>query len=148
MVISFIVIFIVQTITQALLHYYTYKFRGTKGRKAAFITHNNRLELVWTVIPAIVLFVLILVSSNFKRVYWIITMAGIIILVGHYIDVYNMIMPSAVGDKWGFGIPELASLMFFAGLFIFIVFSTLTKAPLEAKGDPFNEESKKFIYPF
>ena len=91
---------------------------------------------------------LILVSSNFKRVYWIITMAGIIILVGHYIDVYNMIMPSAVGDKWGFGIPELASLMFFAGLFIFIVFSTLTKAPLEAKGDPFNEESKKFVYPF
>ena len=91
---------------------------------------------------------LILVSSNFKRVYWIITMAGIIILVGHYIDVYNMIMPSAVGDKWGFGIPELASLMFFAGLFIFIVFSSLTKAPLEAKGDPFNEESKKFVYPF
>ena len=63
-VISFIVIFIVQTITQALLHYYTYKFRGTKGRKAAFITHNNRLELVWTVIPAIVLFVLILYGMS------------------------------------------------------------------------------------
>jgi cytochrome c oxidase subunit 2 len=54
----------VQTITQALLHYYTYKFRGTKGRKAAFITHNNRLELVWTVIPAIVLFVLILYGMS------------------------------------------------------------------------------------
>ena len=64
LVISFIVIFIVQTITQALLHYYTYKFRGTKGRKAAFITHNNRLELVWTVIPAIVLFVLILYGMS------------------------------------------------------------------------------------
>ena len=64
LVISFIVIFIVQTITQALLHYYTYKFRGTKGRKATFITHNNRLELVWTVIPAIVLFVLILYGMS------------------------------------------------------------------------------------
>ena len=91
---------------------------------------------------------MILVSSNFKRVSWIITMAGIIILVGHYIDVYNMIMPSAVGDKWGFGIPELGSLMFFGGLFILTVFYSLTKAPLEAKGDPFNEESKKFVYPF
>ena len=64
LVISFIVIFIVQTITQALLHYYTYKFRGTKGRKAEFITHNNKLELVWTVIPAIVLFVLILYGMS------------------------------------------------------------------------------------
>ena len=91
---------------------------------------------------------LILVSSNFKRVSWIITMAGTIILIGHYIDVYNMIMPSAVGDKWGFGIPELGSLMFFGGIFILTVFYSLTKAPLEVKGDPFNEESKKFVYPF
>ena len=91
---------------------------------------------------------LILVSSNFKRVSWIITMAGIIILVGHYIDVYNMIMPSAVGDQWGFGVPELGSLMFFGGIFILTVFYSLTKAPLEVKGDPFNEESKKFVYPF
>ena len=91
---------------------------------------------------------LILVSSNFKRVNSIIVTAGIIILTGHYIDVYNMIMPSAVGDQWGFGIPELSSLMFFGGIFIYIVFLTLTKAPLETKGDPFNEESKKFVYPF
>ena len=91
---------------------------------------------------------LLLVSSSLKRVNWILVMAGIVILVGHYIDVFNMIMPSAVGDQWFIGIPEISSIMFFAGLFIYIVFSSLTKAPLEAKGDPFNEESKKFIYPF
>jgi len=60
LIISFIVIFIVQTVTQALLHYFAYKYRGINGRKASFITHNNKLELVWTVIPAIVLFALIL----------------------------------------------------------------------------------------
>ena len=60
MLISFLVIFFVQTVTQALLHYFAYKYRGINGRKAFFITHNNKLELVWTVIPAIVLFVLIL----------------------------------------------------------------------------------------
>ena len=60
LIISFIIIFIVQTVTQALLHYFAYKYRGINGRKASFITHNNKLELVWTVIPAIVLFALIL----------------------------------------------------------------------------------------
>ena len=60
LIISFIIIFIVQTVTQALLHYFAYKYRGINGRKASFITHNNKLELVWIVIPAIVLFALIL----------------------------------------------------------------------------------------
>ena len=60
LIISLIIIFIVQTVTQALLHYFAYKYRGINGRKASFITHNNKLELVWTVIPAIVLFALIL----------------------------------------------------------------------------------------
>ena len=91
---------------------------------------------------------LLLVSSSLKRVNWILVMAGIVILVGHYMDVFNMIMPSAVGDQWFIGFPEIGSIMFFAGLFIYIVFSSLTTAPLETRGDPFNEESKKFIYPF
>ena len=89
---------------------------------------------------------LILINSDFKRLNWIIVTAGIIILIGHYMDVFNMIMPSAVGDQWSFGIPELGSVMFFAGLFIYIVFNSLTKAPLEATGDPLNKESEKFVY--
>ena len=89
---------------------------------------------------------LILINSDFKRLNWIILTAGIIILIGHYMDVFNMIMPSAVGDQWSFGIPELGSVMFFAGLFIYIVFDSLTKAPLEATGDPLNKESEKFVY--
>ena len=89
---------------------------------------------------------LILINSDFKRLNWIIVTAGIIILIGHYMDVFNMIMPSAVGDQWSFGVPELGSVMFFAGLFIYIVFDSLTKAPLEATGDPLNKESEKFVY--
>ncbi|MAS30360.1 MAG: quinol:cytochrome C oxidoreductase [Flavobacteriaceae bacterium] len=89
---------------------------------------------------------LILINSDFKRLNWMIVTAGIIILIGHYMDVFNMIMPSAVGDQWFFGIPELGSVMFFSGLFIYIVFSSLTKAPLEASGDPFKKESEKFVY--
>lgn len=60
MIISMIVIFIVQTVTQFILHYFAYKYKGEKGRKALFYADNNKLEFVWTVIPAIVLAVLII----------------------------------------------------------------------------------------
>ena len=53
--ISFAVIFFVQTITQALLHYFGYKYRGEKGKKALFYADNDRLEFIWTIIPVIVL---------------------------------------------------------------------------------------------
>jgi len=58
--ISFAVILFAQTITQAVLHYFAYKYRGINNRKAFFITHDNNLELVWTVIPAFVFFGLII----------------------------------------------------------------------------------------
>ncbi len=60
MLISFIIIFIVQTITQALLHYFGYKYRGEKGKKALFYADNDRLEFIWTIIPVVVLAGLIL----------------------------------------------------------------------------------------
>ncbi|MFD2892538.1 quinol:cytochrome C oxidoreductase [Flavobacterium chuncheonense] len=89
---------------------------------------------------------LILVNTDFKRLSWIIVMAGIVILCGHYIDFFNMIMPATVGDQWFIGLPEISSIAFFLGLFIFVVFTTLTKAPLEPKGNPLIEESKHFHY--
>ena len=58
--ITFSVIFFVQTITQALLHYFSYKYRGNKSKKAFFLADNDRLEAIWTIIPTIVLAVLIL----------------------------------------------------------------------------------------
>lgn len=89
---------------------------------------------------------LILINTDFKRLTWIVVMAGIVILFGHYIDFFNMIMPATVGDQWFIGIPEIGALMFFLGLFIFVVFTALTKAPLVPKGNPFIEESKHFHY--
>ena len=62
--ISFALIMIVQIITQALLHYFSFKYRGLKDTKASFITHDNKLEFIWTIIPAIVLFGLILYGMS------------------------------------------------------------------------------------
>ena len=60
MLVSMAIIFFVQTITQALLHYFGYKYRGQKGKKALFYADNDRLEFIWTIIPVIVLAGLIL----------------------------------------------------------------------------------------
>ncbi|ADV49359.1 quinol:cytochrome C oxidoreductase [Cellulophaga sp. E16_2] len=89
---------------------------------------------------------LILMNSDFKRVNWFVVMAGIVILAGHYLDIFNAIMPSTVGDQWYIGIPEIGAVLFFAGLFIFWVFRALSKAPLQPTRNPFIEESKHFHY--
>lgn len=46
---------VVFVITHIALFWFTYKYRGEKGKKALFMPHNNTLELVWTGIPAIVM---------------------------------------------------------------------------------------------
>lgn len=46
---------IVFFVTQVLTFWYPYKYRRQEGSKAQFISHNNTLELVWTLIPAIVM---------------------------------------------------------------------------------------------
>ncbi|NJX16086.1 cytochrome c oxidase subunit II [Tamlana crocina] len=55
MIISLVIIFLVQTITQFLLHYFAFKYKGEKGKKALFFADNNKLEAIWTIIPVIVL---------------------------------------------------------------------------------------------
>ncbi|NNL79566.1 MAG: cytochrome c oxidase subunit II [Flavobacteriaceae bacterium] len=55
MIISMVIIFIVQTITQFLLHYFAFKYKGEKGKKALFYADNDKLEFIWTIIPVIVL---------------------------------------------------------------------------------------------
>jgi len=90
--------------------------------------------------------VLMLMNSDYKRVNWFVILTGIVILVGHYIDVFNMVMPATVGASWFIGLPEIGAIMFFFGLFVLVVFTALTKAPLLAKRNPFIKESKHFHY--
>ncbi len=90
--------------------------------------------------------ILILINTDFKRITWVLVMAGTVILLGHYVDFFNMIMPATVGDQWFIGVSEISSLLFFLGLFIFVIFTAMTKVPLLPKRNPFIEESKHFHY--
>ena len=89
---------------------------------------------------------LLLMNSDYKRVNWFVVLTGIVILVGHYIDIFVMVMPGTVGKSWFIGIPEIGSVLFFLGLFILVVFTALTKAPLLLKNNPFMKESKNYHY--
>jgi cytochrome c oxidase subunit 2 len=53
--ISFVLIGIVQFATQAMLFFFSYKYRGVGNRKALFYADSHKLELIWTTIPTIVL---------------------------------------------------------------------------------------------
>ncbi len=51
---------IVFVITHIALFWFAYKYRGQKGRIADFIPHDNKLEIIWTAIPAIVMCFLVI----------------------------------------------------------------------------------------
>ncbi len=90
--------------------------------------------------------ILLLMNSDYKRVPLFVIISGIIILVGHYIDIYLLVMPSTVGPNWFFGIPEIGGLLFFLGLFIIVVGNGLGKVSLYPKGNPFLKESEHYHY--
>jgi len=113
-----------------------------------FVTRIQDFKLSYFLMIAInfVLPVLLLINSDFKRINWMVIMTGLLILFGHYLDVYHMIIPATVGDQWSIGLTEISALLFFAGLFIFVVFTELTKAPITPENNPLIEESKHFHY--
>ena len=90
--------------------------------------------------------ILLLINSDFKSIPWFVTLGGIVILGGHYLDVFVMIMPGTVGAQYGFGIGEISGILFFVGLFIYATFSAFAKADPLAKGNPFLHESETHHY--
>ena len=47
-----------------ILAYFLFKYRGRKGNSAFYYTHNNKLEIIWTVAPTIVLTGVIIYGLN------------------------------------------------------------------------------------
>lgn len=64
--ITLAITFVVFVITQILLFWFSYKYQEKEGQKAYYFPHNNKLEVIWTVIPAITLTVLV----GFGLFYW------------------------------------------------------------------------------
>lgn len=88
--------------------------------------------------------VTVLMSRDSKRNRGFVFTAGIVILFGHWLDIFIMIMPGTVGSNWSLGLVQIGTMLGFVGLFINVVFRALAKAPLMIKNHPMFTESKHF----
>ena len=106
-----------------------------------FDTNYRNWILIMMVIN-LVLPLLVLMTRDAKRNTGLLSVMAILVVIGHYMDTFQMVMPGAVAENWGWSIPELGTLLFFAGLFTFVVMNALTKVPVEPAQGTFLDESK------
>ncbi|WP_113738491.1 hypothetical protein [Blattabacterium clevelandi] len=92
-----------------------------------------------------------LMSSKSKINTKIVLIVSFLLLVGHYIDIYNLIAPEIVVNKHlypKFGLHEIGSLLLIGNIFIYILFFNINRKNLNFIGNPFFQESKKYKYPY
>ena len=103
----------------------------------------NYFRVLW-VLNLLVNFIapfLVLMTRDAKRQTQVLLVAGVIILIGHWLDVYVMVMPGTVGADWHIGFIEIGTALGYLGLFIYVVLNELTKAALVPKNHPMLAES-------
>ncbi len=83
-----------------------------------------------------------LMSRDAKRLANRMKWTAVVLIIGHWLDYYLMIMPGTVKNERAFGVEELTIFVGFAGLFVFLMLSALSKFDsLVPKKHPFLEES-------
>jgi hypothetical protein len=82
-----------------------------------------------------------LMTRNAKRRPEIFLPIGLILLYGHWHDLFLMIMPGAIGTFAGIGLVEIGTFLLFAGIFIAVVFRALSRYNLVPVNHPYLEES-------
>lgn len=108
----------------------------------------NRMYTDYSV-PFIVMFFInfavpfyVLIARDAKRNPAFILPVALLIFVGHFVDVYLLVIPGTMHDHNHFGWMEVGMFLGFLGLFVFTTFRALSKAPLVAVNHPFLQESK------
>jgi hypothetical protein len=84
---------------------------------------------------------LVLMTRDAKRQGAILWVAGIIILAGHWLDVYVMVMPGTVGTAAQIGFVEIGTMIGYLGAFLLVTMTELAKAPLLPKNHPMLAET-------
>jgi hypothetical protein len=84
---------------------------------------------------------LILMSRDAKRNAGILSFVGVIILIGHWLDVYIMVSAGSLGANAKIGFLEIGIALAVLGFFIRVILNNLTKAPLTPVNHPFLDES-------
>jgi len=84
---------------------------------------------------------LVLMTRDAKRQMIMLKIACVVILAGHWMDFYLMIMPGTVGDAGTFGLMEVGCMLLFLGVFLTLLVRTLTSRSLVQHNHPFLEET-------
>ncbi len=84
---------------------------------------------------------LVLMTRDAKRHSIFLKIVGVILLIGHWIDLYLLIAPPAIGENGGIGFIEIGTFAIFGSAFVALALNTLSKASLVPKNHPMLEES-------
>lgn len=85
--------------------------------------------------------ILILISRDAKRHLGALIFVGLLLIVGHWLDVWIMVFGGAMGPAGKIGFIEIGMGLLFLGVFTKTILYRLAKAPLVAKNEPYLEES-------
>ena len=110
--------------------YYTFRFENYKVIYWGMFMANFIIPMV------------ILMSREAKRHIGILIVVCLLILMGHWTDVYMLVTPGTMGEYGTIGLLEIGLFMTFLGLFIYWILNTISKAPLVPKNHPYLDESK------
>jgi len=83
----------------------------------------------------------VLMTNDSKRQATTLAVMCVIILLGHWLDLFVMIMPGTMGAEWGIGLLEIGMYLFFMGAYLFATLSTLSKVKLIPVNHPYLKES-------
>lgn len=83
----------------------------------------------------------VLITRGAKRRVALMTVIAISLLCTHWLDLFLEIMPGTVGHAWSIGLVEIGMAAAFAGLFLLVVFRSLSRASLVPQKHPFYLES-------
>ena len=84
---------------------------------------------------------LLLMRRGSKRNYTTMTFVAVLIILGHWVDFYQMVMPGTMHEHYSLSWFEFGMLVFYAGLIMYFVGRGLSKKPLLAVHHPFVKES-------
>jgi len=84
---------------------------------------------------------LLFMTRDAKRHISMLKLVCPIVIVGHWLDFYNVITPGVMQHNGGLGFVEIGLGLVFTSVFLYVVLNALSKLQLVAKHHPFMEES-------
>ncbi len=84
---------------------------------------------------------LLLMTRDSKRHMRFLKVITPVVILGHWLDFYQMVTPGVLKENGGFGLLEVGVLCIYTGAFLYVFLSSLAKAPLFARNHPMLEES-------